>query len=261
MSPPRADSQAPAGEGSQHWDPERYARNARFVADLGEPLLDLLQPGAGERILDIGCGDGALTLKIMARGASVLGIDSSAEQVAAARAAGIDAEVADAMALAYEQEFDAVFSNAALHWMKRPEAVIAGVARALRPGGRFVAEMGGAGNVGQIRAALHAVLRARGQDPKACDPWYFPSVEVYGALLIKAGFEVEKMTLTPRPTPLPGEMTAWLETFAEYFTKALATEERPAYLEEVSAALAPALKNETGWQADYVRLRFAARKA
>ncbi len=257
---PSADGELPANENRQHWDPERYARNARFVAELGEPLIDLLRPGAGEHILDIGCGDGALSLKIMARGASVLGIDSSAEQVGAARAAGVDARVADAMALDFDQAFDAVFSNAALHWMKRPEAVIAGVARALRPGGRFVAEMGGGGNVARIRAALHAGLRARGRDPEACDPWYFPAPDAYGALLIDNGFEIESMMLTPRPTPLPGEMTAWLETFAESFTKALAPEARPAYLAEVSDALAPALKSETGWQADYVRLRFSARK-
>ena len=108
MSPPRAEGDLAAGESRQHWDPERYARNARFVAELGEPLLDLLRPRAGEQILDIGCGDGALTLRIMAHGARVLGIDSSAEQVAAARVAGVDARVADAEALAFEPAFDAV---------------------------------------------------------------------------------------------------------------------------------------------------------
>src|SRR5688500_15143750 len=141
---------------AQSWSAEGYARNARFVADLGQPVLELLAPQPGERILDLGCGDGALTTKLVAAGATVVGGDASAELVAAAQALGLDARIADGQALAFEAEFDAVFSNAALHWMKQPDAVIAGVRRALKPGGRFVGEFGGHGNVAAIVTALVA---------------------------------------------------------------------------------------------------------
>ena len=140
--------------GEQGWDPDRYARQARFVADLGMPVVDLLAPQSGEKILDLGCGDGALTIKLQDLGVDVIGVDASAPQIEAARALGLDARVMDGQRLDLPAEaFDAVFSNAALHWMDEdPDAVIQGVWRALRPGGRFVAEMGGGDNVGRIRA-------------------------------------------------------------------------------------------------------------
>src|SRR5271167_2514816 len=135
---------------NQSWDPDAYARNARFVSDLGAPVLELLAPQAGERILDLGCGDGALTIRLAAMGCDVVGVDSSAPQIEAARRLGLDARVADGARLA----FDAVFSNAAIHWMKPPDDVIAGVWRALRSGGRFVGEFGGYGCVETIKRAL-----------------------------------------------------------------------------------------------------------
>jgi len=147
----------------QTWDPDRYARNARFVADLGAPLIDLLAPQPGERILDLGCGDGALTERLAACGCTVVGVDGSAEQITAAKTRGLDAHVMNGEALTFSHEFDAVFSNAALHWMKRADAVIEGVRRALKPGGRFVAEMGGAGCVAKVRGAVKAALARRGQ--------------------------------------------------------------------------------------------------
>ena len=245
----------------QSWDPERYARNARFVSDLGAPVLELLAPRAGERILDLGCGDGALTEKLAAAGCSVVGVDGSAAQVEAARRRGLDARVADGQALAFANQFDAVFSNAALHWMRRPDAVIAGVWRALVPGGRFVGELGGHGCVSQIREALVAALRRRGIDGAAHDPWYFPDVAEYRERLEAAGFRVDSMALIPRPTPLPGDVVGWLETFAECFTAPLAPAERPAFLAEVRDALRARLCDGEGrWTADYVRLRFAATK-
>lgn len=244
---------------SQTWDPDRYARNARFVAELGMPVVELLAPQPGERILDLGCGDGALTEKLVALGCDVVGVDASAEQVEAARRRGLDACIADCQALTFTQEFDAVFSNAALHWMKRPDEVIAGVARALRPGGRFVGEFGGAGNVAAVEQAVADALARRGIDAAAYHPWYFPTPDEYRGKLEGRGFVVRSIQLIPRPTPIPGSMIDWLETFGESFTRALPTQLRPDFLAEVQEALRPKLCNSDGqWTVDYVRLRFAA---
>lgn len=245
----------------QTWDPHRYARNARFVSDLTAAVLELLAPKAGERILDLGCGDGVLTAKLAAMGCDVVGVDGSDAQIEAARKLGLDARVMDGEKLTFLGEFDAIFSNAALHWMRDPEAVIRGVWQALRPNGRFVAEFGGHGCVAKIKKALVEALNGRGLDGQAGVPWYFPTVEEYSALLKKARFTIGYIALVPRPTPLPGDVTGWLETFAESFTACLPADERPAYLAEVRDALRPELMNAEGvWIADYVRLRFAATK-
>jgi trans-aconitate methyltransferase len=243
----------------QSWNPERYDRHARFVSDLGMPVVELLAPRAGERILDLGCGDGALTEKLVALGCEVVGIDSSAEQVAGACARRLDCRVGSGEELAFTSEFDAVFSNAALHWMRRPDAVIAGVHRALRPGGRFVGEMGGEGCVASIIAALSAGLARRGLDAAAYNPWFFPTADHYRRRLEARGFTVDSIALFSRPTPLPGDVTGWLETFAESFLTALPPNQRRAFLAEVRDALRPRLADAAGtWTADYVRLRFAA---
>ncbi len=226
----------PAG---QQWDPAAYARNARFVSDLGTPVLDLLAPGRGERILDLGCGDGALTAGIAAAGALVTGVDASPEFIATARTRGLDARVMDGHALTFENAFDAVFSNAALHWMPGPDAVLAGVYRALVPGGRFVGEMGGHGNVAAIVVALNAVLARGGIDGAARSPWYFPTAEEYAEKLMAAGFTVDTIALHPRTTPLPTDMAGWLETFAGSFFAALAPDEHAAARDEVARAAAP----------------------
>jgi len=192
-------------------------------------------------------------------GCQVVGVDGSAEQVAAARARGLDAHVMDGQQLTFTGQFDAVFSNAALHWMKRADAVIAGVWRALTPGGRFVGEFGGHRCVEAIRTTLIAALNRRGIDGAAFDPWYFPTPDNYGERLTAGGFVVRSIALIPRPTPLPGDITGWLETFAESFTAALPADERPAFLAEVREALRPRLCDAEGrWTADYTRLRFAA---
>ncbi|HEY8147562.1 MAG TPA: methyltransferase domain-containing protein [Vicinamibacteria bacterium] len=245
----------------QRWDPQTYAKHARFVSDLGSGVVELLAPRAGERILDLGCGDGALTEKLVAAGAEVVAVDASAEQVAGARARGLDARVARAEALPFAAEFDAVFSNAALHWMRDADAVLASVHRALLPGGRFVAEMGGAGNVAAIRGALAEALDRRGIDGRALDLLFLPTAEEYRSLLEAHGFVVRTIALFARPTPLPGELSDWLETFAQPSVRAVSVEERPGLIEEVTAALRPRLYGAgRGWVADYVRLRFEAVK-
>jgi SAM-dependent methyltransferase len=243
----------------QTWDPEQYARNARFVSDLGMPVVDLLAPQPGERILDLGCGDGALTVKLAALGCNVVGVDSSPAQVAAAQKLGLDTRVMDAQALVFDGEFDAVFSNAVLHWIPRADDVIAGVRRALRPGGRFVGEFGGQGNIQAIVAALYTALRRRGIAPEPLNPWYYPSDTEYRGRLEAHGFRVHTIALIPRPTPQPGDISGWLETFAGSFLSAVLQSDRPTLIAELREALRPALCNAEGkWVADYVRLRFAA---
>lgn len=248
---------------TQTWNPEQYARNARFVSDLGAPVLELLDPQPGERILDLGCGDGVLTAKLQSLGCTVLGVDASAAQVEATKRLGVPAQTADGENLPFENEFDAVFSNAALHWMRdNPDAVIAGVHKALRPGRRFVAEMGGANCVQKIRAALIAALNRRNIDGNSADLWFFPTVEDYAARLTRAGFTINYIALIPRPTPLPGDVTAWLQTFGHNFTDKLPPQDREAYLAEVQETLRPQLCDANGaWIADYTRLRFKATKS
>ncbi len=241
----------------QQWNAATYGRNARFVAELGAPLVELLDPRPGERILDLGCGDGALTVELARTGARVLGVDASEELVRAAVEAGVDARVMDGQRLAFAHEFDAVFSNAALHWMPDADGVLAGVARALRPGGRFVAELGGHGNVAAIVVALLAVVHARGAGVRS--PWYFPTVGEYRAKLEGAGFVIDEIATFARPTVLPTGMEGWLEVFARPFLAPLPAVARAGALDEVVELLRPVLCDGAGvWTADYVRLRVKA---
>lgn len=245
---------------SQTWDPSAYNHNAGFVSQLGAGVIELLAPRAGERILDLGCGEGALAEVLQNAGCKVIGVDASPELVAAARARGVQAFVADGEALAFDREFDAVFSNAALHWMRDADAVLQGVYRALVPGGRFVAEMGGYGCVAKIREALAQVLAHYGIDANARDPWYFPSAEEYAGRLERAGFRVRSIVLFDRPTPLPTGVEGWLATFAQTQLAGLSAQQARAALSEVRQVLEPQLCGPNGWFADYVRLRFAADK-
>lgn len=246
---------------NQTWNPDQYSRNARFVSELGLPVVEMLAPRAGERILDLGCGDGPLTKKLADLGCQVVGVDASQEMITAAQSLGLDAYVMNGHALQYENEFDAVFTNAALHWMKQPDKVIAGVWKALKPGGRFVGEFGGHGNVATIVAALESMLVKRGIDAKPLNPWYFPDVDEYNDRLQECGFTVKTIMLVPRPTPLPGHLVGWLKTFAKSFTAALPASEHIQFLEEAAAMCRTKLSNTDGsWTADYVRLRFIAVK-
>ena len=245
---------------AQTWRAEQYAHHAAFVPALGAPLVDRLDPRPGERILDLGCGDGVLTSQIAARGAVVLGIDASAEMLAAAHARGLDVRLLDAQQLPFDSEFDGVFTNAVLHWIKNADAVVQGVARALKPGGRFVGEFGGHTNIAAITVALRAVLPKYGI--AAPTDWYYPTADEYRRRLETAGLTVEDIALIPRPTPLPSGMSGWLDTFRGTILAALPEPQRTEAKAELIDLLRPALCDDQGrWTADYVRLRFTALKS
>jgi SAM-dependent methyltransferase len=247
---------------TQIWDATDYGRNGAFVHGMAGGVVDWLDAKAGESILDLGCGDGQLTLRIAATGASVVGVDASPEMVAAARARGVVAELANAEALPFtRKEFDAVFSNAVLHWVRDQDAMLTQVRRVLKPGGRFVAEMGGHGNVAAILVALAAVLARHGFGDREEGENYYPSSEGYRRRLMKNGFDVERIELIPRPTPLPESgMEGWLRTFRRGVLGGLPEALRETVIAETIGLLEPVLRDEEGnWTADYVRLRFIAR--
>ena len=254
---------------SSRWSPSDYASNAAFVPALGAAALELLSPQPGEFIVDLGCGDGLLTHRIMEAGARVIGLDASEAMVEAARARGVDAFVADAQALDLESQagrfgqFDAAFSNAALHWMLDPDAVAAGVFGLLKPGGRFVGEMGGQGNIAALRAGIRDELTARGYPVPAEDPQWYPSVGEFLRLYACAGFVDIRAHLIPRPTALPTGVAGWVTTFRTGWLEVagVAVEDQKTVAAAVEQRLRPMLQQADGsWTADYVRLRFSMRK-
>jgi SAM-dependent methyltransferase len=255
---------------ASRWSPADYAQNAGFVPALGAAALALLRPQAGELILDIGCGDGALTQQITAAGAKAIGLDASPEMVEAARSRGVDAFVADAQALDLEAQvtrfgrFDAAFSNAALHWMLDPAAVARGVFALLRPGGRFVGEMGGQGNVTILRRGIREELTERGYPVPPADPQWYASPAAFRHVYLDAGFEDIEANLIERPTPLPAGISGWVKTFRTGWmdVAGVAPEDRDDIAQAVERRLTPELQKEDGtFFADYVRLRFTMTKA
>ncbi len=254
---------------TSRWSPADYARNACFVPKLGQAALQLLDAQPGELILDVGCGDGALTARIAEAGARVIGLDSDSAMVEAARARGIDAFVADAELLGLEQQverfgkFDAVFSNAALHWMLDPDAVASGVFALLKDGGRFAGEMGGAGNLAIIRAGLREELVERGYRMPDADQAWYPAVEEFTRLYCIAGFCDVRAERIERPTDLPAGIAGWVKTFRSgLLDHALVPEwAREDVAAAVESRVAAELRKPDGsFFADYVRLRFSMRK-
>lgn len=246
----------------QTWDPQTYQKNGAFVHELAGGVLEWLAPQAGESILDLGCGDGVLTERLAASGAQVCGVDASSQMVAGARSRGLNVEEASAEALPFANAtFDAVFSNAVLHWVRDQDAMMQEVRRVLRPGGRFVAEMGGHGNVAAIHVGFAAVLARHGYPDLDNDVNYYPTPTAYTRRLERAGFRVERIALIPRPTPLQSDGVAgWLRTFRRGVLDKLPQELQDVVVADTTALLEPRLRDEEGnWTADYVRLRFIAR--
>ncbi|WP_425147364.1 class I SAM-dependent methyltransferase [Deinococcus sp.] len=246
------------------WNPGEYRSRHAFVFESSTDLVEgWLAATSGQRILDLGCGSGELSALIARSGAQVLGIDAAASMIEAARAAhpALSFEVQDAHTLPYQCEFDAVFSNAALHWMKPLDRVMARVAQALKPGGRFVLEMGGAGNV---QTTLEAVQRATDTLglPALEHPWVFPSTAQLAALLEDAGLRAERTHWFQRPSLLPGEdgFRAWLASFGSGWLAPLSDQERAEVLKIAEDYARPRLWNGQSWVSDYCRLRALAVK-
>lgn len=232
----------------REWDAQHYQTRHNYVTELGRGVFDWLAPAPGERILDLGCGTGKLTADIAAAGASVLGIDSSAEMIEQARRnfPHIEFQCADARTFTSPDPFDAVFSNAVLHWVKPPSGAVARIAACLKPGGRFVAEFGGTRNVDAIVRAVRAA------DPSWTNPWFYPTIGEYGAILEAHGFELHQAILFDRPTPLTGEdgMLDWLRMFVPSLNEQAAR--------RAVEILAPSNRTTAGWVADYRRIRVHA---
>jgi trans-aconitate methyltransferase len=249
-------------QGSQ-WNAELYDDKHSFVWKMAAGLLDLLDAKSGEFILDLGCGTGHLTTQIAATGANVVGIDKSPEMIQQAREKypALRFEIMDAREIVFQQPFDAVFSNATLHWIKEPGRVIAGIARTLRPGGRFVAEFGGKGNVGALMAAIEQAWLKVGPSRPAPKPWYYPSLGEYSGLLEQHGLEVTYASLFDRPTPLEDGahgLRNWLEMFGGAFLENLTPSEHDRILAAVEREARPALLRAGHWVMDYRRLRVVA---
>ncbi len=243
------------------WNANNYDTAHSYVWTLAADLIDLLAPKPGERILDIGSGTGHLTSQIAQRGATVIGIDASPEMVARSQAnyPDLDFRVASATDFAFEEKFDAIFSNATLHWVKNAQSAADSIRRALRPGGRFVAEFGGAGNVRTIMDAIATSLKTIGAPSfEELFPWFYPSIAQYSTILDRAGLELTFAQLFDRPTLVEAGLRSWLELYGTQFITAIPPEKRETFLTTVEETARPKLFKEGKWIADYRRLRIVA---
>jgi trans-aconitate methyltransferase len=239
------------------WSVDDYIKNASYVSQYGEDIVALLEPLSGEHILDLGCGDGELAEKIALKGCKITAIDSSKDMIHAAQKRGLDAYVMSGEDMNFKDEFHAIFSNAALHWMKLSDRVIENVFNALKANGRFCAEMGGSGNVQTIIAQIYKALDRKGFNGDDYNPWYFPSQEEYAQQLEQAGFKIDFIDQFERLTKLPTDVAGWLETFAKPFLLDIPEAQSDDFIQEIKEGVADTLKDKDGnWYADYVRLRF-----
>jgi trans-aconitate methyltransferase len=243
------------------FDPDVVAMRQRFMTEFGMPVLELMNPQPGERILDVGCGFGAICEKLNDMGCFSVGIDISPSMVEAARQIGVDARVLNAENMTFQEEFDAVYSNSALHWMRHLNRVADGVMRALKPGCRFVGELGGKGSIAKIIAAIREVMDRHGIEMESVQSWYFPSISEFSATLEKAGFNIQSIELIDRPTVLPGDIRDWIRMFGRHYLDSWDASERDKFLDAVKVIGEKTMCNEAGeWVADYRRLRFVANK-
>jgi trans-aconitate methyltransferase len=246
------------------WDPELYEARHSFVWQFGQDLVGVLDPKPGERILDVGCGPGQLTAQIAEAGARVIGLDASPAMIGQARQnfPQLSFVLQDAATMDFRGEFDAVFSNAALHWMLDRVAVAGAVATALKAGGRFVAELGGRGNIRSIEAAIEEVARRWLGNNAPARRTYYPALGEYAALLEERGLEVRTALLFDRPTPLEGVagMANWIRQFKGYYFEALPAGDAAKAIGEVVELLRPTAFRDGVWIADYRRLRITAVK-
>ncbi|MCU0535769.1 MAG: methyltransferase domain-containing protein [Hydrococcus sp. Prado102] len=247
------------------WNASLYENKHSFVWQYGENLLEILSPQKGDRILDLGCGTGQLTERIANMGATAIGVDNAPTMIAQAQQnyPDVQFEIADATNFTFSEPFDAVFSNAVLHWIKPPEAAINCIWQVLKPGGRFIAEFGGKGNVRAIVDAIASTLKENNElSQLSANIWYFPSIGEYATLLEKQGFEVNNAMLFDRPTPLEGEegMRNWLEMFAKGIFSAISSEKQAEILHKVEEKLRSELHQNNTWFVDYKRIRIVAKK-
>lgn len=245
---------------SNSWDAKKYSTHADFVSNLALPLIDLLAPKPNEYILDLGCGDGTLALEIQKYNAKVIAVDLSEDMVKKAKSKGLEAYVLSATNLEYKNKFNAVFSNAVLHWVKDSNLAIKQINKVLKPNGRFVAEFGAEHNIEQLVDAIKEVFLKNPQYGIFNNPWNFQSETIYEKLLKNNGFKIDYMEVIKRPTAID-DISNWLDIFANGIISNLNKQDKISFKNEVKDILKPKLySSQNGWVIDYVRLKIKATK-